>query len=97
MMKPTEPDCSGRQYANDAATPDKISASFDSYTNEIATDRPMHENTTPGMGAFNFSGKQYSDDWMGGNSNYGVAVGTPSASRETTDVNSQSTERGKES
>lgn len=96
-MKPKYPPCNGMQFADDVATPEKLSVSYDAYNNEIAEDRPMHENDTPGMGGFNFSGKQYSDDFKGGYANYGVAVGPMSPSRENVDVNSQSTARGKES
>lgn len=83
-----------RQFANDVATPSPISVSRDKYMNEIASDSPMHENTTPEMGSLNYSAKHYSGEFPGG---YGVSVGSSSPSRENTTVNSQSTERGKES
>lgn len=97
-MQPKQPPCEGPQFAvNPYASDNYLNVSYDAFDNEIAEDRPMHENTTAGNGSFNFGGKQYSEDWQGGNRAYGVSVGTPSPSRETTDVNVHSADRGSES
>lgn len=97
-MKPKYPSCDGMQFAvNPYDSDNYLGVSYDQFNNEIAEDRPMHANTTPANGGFNFSGKQYSDDWKGGYSNYGVSAGGSSPSRENVTVNAQSTERGKES
>ena len=86
----------GRQFANDAATPSPVSVSRDQYKNEIPSDPgEEHNNSTPGMGSFHWEGKQYSDDWMGGNKNYGVAVTPPSATTVT--VRGDDASRRKES
>jgi hypothetical protein len=87
----------GRQFANDVATPDPIAVSRDQYQDEIPTDRPSHENTTPGLSASMYTGRHYSDDFMGGYENYGVSVGSKGASKETITVNPNSADRGKES
>lgn len=56
----------GNQYADDSMTPPPISVSRDQYGNEIAADRPMHENSTPGVGSWNFGAGHYDDDTKGG-------------------------------
>jgi hypothetical protein len=86
----------GRQFANDSATPEPISVSRDEYGCEIASDRPMHENSTPEHSNPAYTGRQYSDDWKGGFEEYGVAVSGKSSSSETT-INPNSADRGKES
>jgi hypothetical protein len=96
-VKPQWPPCSGRQYAADSMTPEELSVSYDQYNNEVASDRPMHTDTTPGNGSFSFGSPQYSDDFAGGWKPYGVEVASVAPSRENVTVNSQSTERGKES
>ena len=94
-MKPKWPSCDGRQFATEGDAGHYVSMGYDSEGNEMPSDpQMMHENSTPGNGSSNYSAKHYSDDFEGG---YGVSVGTPSPSRETTTVNAQSTERGKES
>lgn len=86
----------GRQFANDSMTPEPISTHDDSYGNCLANDRPMHTDTTPGLGSFNWSGKQYSDDFDGGFKKYGVAVGSaPKATGQT--ISGDKADRGKES
>ena len=89
----------GRQFANDSMTPDPISVSRDEYKDEIPSDRPMHENTTPGMSAGLYKGRHYSDDWMGGFRSYGVSVkdNGQSPSKESADVSIHRADRGKES
>lgn len=95
--KPQFPSMSGRQYADDSMTPEPLSVTYDPFANEIAADRPMHTDTTPGEGKFNFAGKQYSEDWMGGNKEYGVDVKPSGPSRESMDVNVGAANRGNES
>ena len=89
----------GRQFANDSMTPEPIAVRRDKYDDEIPTDRPEHENTTPGMSQALYVGRQYSSDWMGGFDAYGVSVKdmgkTPS--RETMSVNPNSADRGRDS
>lgn len=89
----------GRQFANDAATPEPISVTRDKYKDEIASDRPMHENTTPEHSNSLYVGRHYSDDWMGGYENYGTSVTDrgQSPSKETVSVNPNSAARGNES
>lgn len=54
------------QFADDSMTPKPLSVTRDQYDNEIASDRPMHTNSTPGEGAWNFSAGHYDDDVKGG-------------------------------
>ena len=68
-------------YANDSMTPAPISVSRDSQGNEVASDSPMHDNSTPGMGAFNYGAPHYNDDVKSGS-----GVSAPGVSRETTTV-----------
>jgi|SRR5579859_5786526 len=94
-VKPSWPSCEGPQYAIDRDGGHYVSMSYDSEGNEIPGDtQMMHEGSTPGAGGSNYSAKHYSGEFQGG---YGVSVGGASASREKTDVDAQSTERGKES
>lgn len=85
----------GRQFADDSATPSPISVSRDKYQNEIPSDRSSHDNTTPGLGSFNWSAEHYDTDF----SSYGTSVEdkgkTPS--KETMSVNVHAADRGKES
>lgn len=89
----------GRQFANDFATPDPISVSRDKYQDEIPSDRPYHENTTPSHSNPMYVGRQYSDDWMGGYDPYGVSVADRGKTplREQVAVNPNSADRGRES
>jgi len=89
----------GRQFANDSATPEPISVSRNEFKDEIPTDRPMHDNTTPEHSNQAYTGRQYSDDWRGGYDNYGVSVADQgqSPSREQTTINPNSADRGRES
>lgn len=88
----------GRQFANDSMTPSPIGVSRNKYQDEMPSDKPMHDNSTPGHSNSAYTGMQYSDDFNGGYSGYGVSVGSGSGpSREQVTVNAQSTERGKES
>lgn len=82
-----------RAYSDQA---ESISVTRDQYGNEIPSDRPMHENTTPSKGSFNFGGGQYSDDFNGGFSKYGVSV-TPQNGRNEIAVNVSRADRGQES
>jgi len=88
-----------RQFANDVATPDPIAVNRDQYKDEMPTDRPYHMNTTPEHSNPTYTGRQYSDDWMGGFENYGVSVADrgQSPSKEVVSVNPNSADRGKES
>jgi hypothetical protein len=62
----------GRQFADDSMTPDPIKVSRDKYMDEIPSDRPMHENTTPGHSNPAYTGRQYDDDVKSG-TNVGAA------------------------
>jgi hypothetical protein len=89
----------GRQFANDEMTPDPIGVDRDKYKDEIPTDRTNHANTTPEHSNPLYTGRHYSDDWMGGYDPYGVTVKdlgqTPS--REMISLNWNSADRGRES
>ena len=85
----------GRQFANDSMTPEPISVSRDKYQDEIPSDRTNHTNATPEHSNPTYTGRQFSDDWMGGYENYGVAVGAPKAT--TVVVNPNKAVRGDES
>lgn len=89
----------GRQFANDSMTPEPISVRRDKFNDEIPSDRPMHENTTPGMSQSLYEGRHYSDDWMGGFESYGVSVKDMGKTpvREQVSVNPNSATRGKDS
>jgi len=83
----------GRQFADDAMTPEPISVSRDAAMDEIPTDRPMHENTTPGESGGLYQGLHYAKDFK----SYGVEVASVAPSRETMDVNVHKADRGSES
>ena len=84
----------GRQFANDSMTPSPISVSRDKYDDEIPSDRPEHENTTPGMTASLYTGGHYADDFPGG---YGKSVEDKgqSPSKEKVDADVHGANRGK--
>ena len=88
-----------RQFANDSMTPAPISVSRDKYQNEIPTDKPMHDNTTPGEGSFDWQCGHYATDFNAGFSSYGRSVEdkgqNPSSS--TISVDNSRADRGKES
>jgi hypothetical protein len=84
------------QFANDSMTPSPLTVTRDQYMNEVPTDKPMHTDSTPGMGSWSFDEGHYSDDFKGGYSGYGVSV-TPSNSVERTTVDNSKADRGKES
>ncbi len=88
-----------RQFANDSATPPPIEVTRDKFKDEMPTDRPYHMDTTPGHSNSTYTGRQFSDDFMGGYENYGVTVADrgQSPSKETVSVNPNSADRGKES
>lgn len=84
-------------YSDQAAS---ISIKRDKYDNELpASDPSMHEGATAGEGAFDWNGKQYSQDTKGGFGSYGVEVEDlgQSPKVERGSVDSQATGRGKES
>ncbi len=81
----------GTQFADDSMTPSPISVSKDKYGNEIAADKPMHENSTPGEGAFGWTEGHYAQ----GPGNYGKEVSAPEGVDKMTVDNSRA-DRGKE-
>lgn len=86
------------QFAGDAATPEYLGVSYDQFGNEIAEDRPMHSDSTPGKGSFNFSGNQYDDSpGKGGFGSYGTSVNSPGTSSSSVTVDNSRADRGKES
>lgn len=89
----------GRQFANDFATPSPIEVTRNKFKDEIPSDRPYHDNTTPAHSNSAYTGRQYSDDWMGGYESYGVSVTDKgqSPSKEQVAVNPNSADRGKDS
>jgi len=87
----------GRQFANDSMTPEPISVSRDQYQNEIPSDKPMHDNTTPGKGSFAWSEGHYSTDFNAGFSGYGQSVKDKGQSASTVYVDNSRADRGKES
>lgn len=84
----------GRQFANDSMTPSPISVSRNQYKDEIPSDRPEHENTTPEHSNSLYGGNQYAPQM-----NYGVSVTDmgQSPSRKTVDVDVHKADKGKES
>ena len=64
----------GKQFANDSMTPSPISVSRNQYKDEIPSDRPEHDEATPGHSNPMYTGEHYSDEWDGGFKTYGVAV-----------------------
>ena len=86
------------QFADDSMTPAPIAVKRDKFQNEIPVDRPFHPETTPGMGAFNFSGGQYDDGpSKGGFSSYGVNVNDAGQAASRVTVNVGKADRGQES
>jgi hypothetical protein len=98
-IMPQVPAYDGGQFARDSMTPSEIQVTRDKYEDEIPTDRPYHENTTPAHSNPMYVGRQYSDDWMGGYDPYGVSTvdrgKTPM--KEQISINPNSADRGKES
>jgi hypothetical protein len=98
-IMPVVPPYDGGQFARDSMTPSEIQITRNRFQDEIPTDRPMHENTTPGLGDGLYQGRHYSDDWNGGYTAYGVTVAdrgmTPS--KESMTINPNSAARGKDS
>lgn len=87
-MKPSAPSCEGKQFDENK---EYISVHFDADNNVLPSSDPSnHENATPGMGSFNFSGKQYAHDTQPGTDMSG------SYGSKTIGVDAQSTERGEE-
>jgi len=82
----------GNQFADDSMTPKPLTVTRDKYDNEIAADKPMHDNTTPGEGAWNWSGGQYPDK---GPEGYGSSVSAPEGVDKLTVDNSKA-DRGRE-
>lgn len=87
----------GRQFANDSMTPEPIDVSRDKFKNEIPSDRPCHDDTTPGHSNESYVGRQF-DTQVKEGTGYGVSVAGKgqSPSRETADVNVHSADRGKD-
>lgn len=81
----------GRQFANDSMTPDPISVSRNQYKDEIPSDRPMHEDSTPGHSNPGYTGRQYNTDVKPGS-----AVSGGAASKQVVDVDVHRADRGKE-
>lgn len=102
-IKPVVPDCEGGQFMDSpsggivSADSNYLTVSRDQYWNEITQDRPMHAEATPGHSNPTYTGKQYSEDWNGGYSNYGVTVNPPAASRDGVTVKGDAADRGKDS
>lgn len=111
------PPASSRQFAGSSGegsvSPDPLDVSYDKYGNEIASDRPYHQDTTPGEGKFGFNnpsrtsisgaqsqtGRQYADDWQGGYRPYGVTVQDKGQNpgASVISVDNSRADRGKES
>ncbi len=89
----------GRQFANDSMTPPPISVSRNEFKDEIPSDRPSHENTTPEHSNPQYTGRQYSDDWRGGFTPYGKSVTDmgQSPSKKVVDVDVRRADKGPES
>ncbi len=88
------------QFADDSMTPSPIKVNKDKFGNELAVDRPAHENVTPAEGSFHFGGNQYDDSpGKGGFGSYGVKVSDMGQNPvvERTSVNVSRADRGKES
>jgi len=92
-LKPVWPSCEGMQYAHNPYGENYLEVHYDENNNVIPSDKPMHENTTPGMGEFAFSEGHYANE----HKSYGVEVGSKGASRENVDVQASVPSRGKES
>ena len=81
----------GSQFADDSMTPKPLTVTRDKYENEIATDKPMHDNSTPGEGAWAWSEGHYAKVMS-----YGVDVSAPEGVDKLTVDNSRA-DRGRES
>jgi hypothetical protein len=80
-------------------SPSPIKVNKDKFGNELAVDRPMHDEATAQMGDWNFGGNQYDDSpGKGGYGSYGSKVTDlgQSPKVERTSVNVGRAERGKE-
>lgn len=80
----------GRQFANDSMTPDPIGVSRNEHMDEMPSDRPMHEDSTPGHSNPAYTGRQYNTDVKGGK-DVGAA---PKAT--TVGINNNRADRGPE-
>lgn len=111
-VQPQYPDCQGRQFAGDAATPDYLDVNYDAFNNEQAQDRPFHMDKLAGdagrfgynnpsktslSGAQSATGRQYADDFKGGYSSYGVPVDGSAPVVEKIMVDASRADRGKDS
>ena len=94
--KPEYPDSQGMQYADGPVV--KLGVTYNQDYSEIAEDRTMHQNTTPGEGNWNWSGNQYNTDFGGGESkSYGQSISTDGRTPvESTVVDNGRADRGKE-
>ena len=78
FVTPMCPPYDGKQFARDAATPEEIEVSRNQFYDEIPNNSPFnHTGASPMHSNPQYTGRQYSDDWKGGFTNYGVSV-TPS-------------------
>jgi len=94
-VKPQYPDSQGRQYADGPV--EKLAVTYNQDYSEIAEDRTMHTNTTPGEGSWNWSGNQYSTDFGGGESkSYGSPVADQGESPKEVSVDNSRADRGRE-
>lgn len=99
-VKPVVPPYDGGQFARDSMTPEEIGVSRDEYWNEIPQDRPSHANTTPEHSNPSYVGRQFDTIvTQPTGSGYGAMVPDKgqSPSRETTNVNIHSADRGQDS
>ena len=85
------------QFADDSMTPSPLTVTRDKFGNEIPSDQPMHTNTTPSEGSFNWGGNQYDDSpGKGGFGSYGSAASAPQGVSKISVDNSRA-DRGQES
>lgn len=97
-IKPMQPPCDSGQFAVNPYDADNyFDVSYDQYWNERSEDRPMHGNATPQHSNPLYTGRQYSDDFNGGYSGYGVSVKPPEASTGGVMVKGDDAARGKDS
>jgi hypothetical protein len=90
--KPQYPDCVGKQFAGDAATPEYLDVTYDKNGNEKAEDRPYHMDGLSGdSGREGY--KQFASDF----SSYGQAVDASNPTVEKVSVDTSRADRGKES
>lgn len=89
---PTYPDCQGKQFAGDAATPDYLGVSYDANKNEKAEDRPYHMDGLSGD-----SGREGSAQFASDFKSYGQAVDASGASVEKVMVDTSRADRGRDS